>query len=137
MPNISETRDLTSLGYVVTESRKEWEDQILSLSQIIVEGLNTSYINKLAETKGCRDKGLASIKQLGKILESISISQEDIKTIINPLNELWQLRSAIVAHHGGTPPKGDLRLHFRELLTNCDSSLLKLAELVRTGCLVQ
>lgn len=137
MPNISETRDLTSLGYVVTESRKEWEDQILSLSQIIVEGLNTSYINKLAETKGCRDKGLASIKQLGKILENISISQEDIKTIINPLNELWQLRSAIVAHHGGTPPKGDLRLHFRGLLTNCDSSMLKLSKLVKTGCLVQ
>jgi len=137
MPKISETRDLTSLGYVVTESRKEWEDQILSLSQIIVEGLNTSYINKLAETKGCRDKGLASIKQLGKILENVPIPQEDMKIIINPLNELWRLRSAIVAHHGGNPPKGDLRLHFRELLINCDSAMLKLTELVKTGCLVK
>ena len=66
MPQVPETRDLTFLGYVITESRKEWEDQILALSQIIVEGLNTSYINKLAKSQGCRDESLGSIKQLGE-----------------------------------------------------------------------
>jgi len=137
MPNISETRDLTFLGYVVTESRKEWEDQILALSQVTVEGLNTSCINKLAEAQGCRDGKLGSIKQLGRILESASLSPDDIKIIIYPLNEVWHLRSAIVAHSGGNPPKGDLRKHFRELLTNCDSAMLKLTELVKTGCLEQ
>jgi hypothetical protein len=137
MPKISETRDLTFLGYVVTESRKEWEDQILALSQVTVEGLNTSYINTLAEAQGCRDEKLGSIKQLGRTLESASLTPEDIKIIINPLNEVWHLRSAIVAHSGGNPPKGDLRIHFRELLTSCDSAMLKLAELVKTGCLVQ
>lgn len=137
MPQVSETRDLTFLGYVITESRKEWEDQILALSQIIVEGLNTSYINKLAKSQGCRDESLGSIKQLGRILENVSLSSEDIKIIINPLNELWLLRSSIVAHSGGHLPKRDLRIHFRELLTNCDSAMLKLAELVKTGCLVQ
>lgn len=62
---------------------------------------------------------------------------DDIKIIISPLNEVWHLRSAIVAHSGGNPPKGDLRKHFRELLTNCDSAMLKLTELVKTGCFEQ
>lgn len=137
MPQVPDTRDLTFLGYVITESRKEWEDQILALSQIIVEGLNKSYINKLAKSQGCHDESLGSIKQLGRILESVSLSPEDIKIIINPLNELWLLRSSIVAHSGGHLPKRDLRIHFRELLTNCDSAMLKLAELVKAGCLVQ
>ncbi|MHB8103342.1 MAG: hypothetical protein ACYDEF_14515 [Methanosarcina sp.] len=43
----------------------------------------------------------------------------------------------LVAHSGGNPPKGDLRKHFRELLTNCDSAMLKLTELVKTGCFEQ
>lgn len=136
MPDVSETCDLTFLGYVVTESRKEWEDQILALAKIIVEGLNTSYINKIAEAKECRDKNLGSLKQLGRILESFSLSSEEINTIIHPLNELWGLRSAIVAHSGGKPPKGDLRVHYRDLLTRCDTSMIKLAELVKAGYLV-
>ncbi|MGD9779624.1 hypothetical protein [Methanomethylovorans sp.] len=137
MPHVSETCDLTFLGYVVTESRKEWEDQILALAKIIVEGLNASYINKLAETYGCRDKSLASIKQLGKILESISLSSEDIKVIIDTLNELWYLRSAIVAHSGGEIPKGDLRVHYRNLLIKCDTAMMKLAEQVKKGSLMK
>jgi len=137
MPHVSETCDLTFIGYVVTESRKEWEDQILALAKIIVEGLNASYINKLAETYGCRDKSLGSIKQLGKILESISLSSEDIKVIIDTLNELWYLRSAIVAHSGGEIPKGDLRVHYRNLLIKCDTAMMKLAEHVKKGSLMK
>ncbi|MFX1521448.1 MAG: hypothetical protein ACFFCD_16185 [Promethearchaeota archaeon] len=137
MANVSETCDLTFLGYVVTDSRKEWEDQILALAKIIVEGLNASYINKFAEVKSCRDKKLGSIKQLGKVLECISLPSEDIKIIIDTLNELWLLRSAIVAHSGGKPPKGNLRVHYRKLLTNCDLAMLKLAEFVKNGSLVQ
>ncbi|MDK2892989.1 hypothetical protein [Methanohalophilus sp.] len=137
IPQVSETCDLTFLGYVVTDSRKEWEDQILVLAKIIVEGLNKSYINELAEAKRCRDKNLGSIKQLGRILECVSLSPEDIKITIDPLNELWRLRSAIVAHAGGDPPKEKLSIHFKKLLTDCDSAMQKLAELVKTGTLLQ
>ncbi|NSW82201.1 MAG: hypothetical protein HPY90_02850 [Syntrophothermus sp.] len=135
MPQVPETRDLTFLGYVVTESRKEWEDQILALAQILVEGLNASYINKLAEARGCRDEKLGSIKQLARILEYAALPSDEIKFIIEPLNELWYLRSAIVAHAGGNPPRGDLRQHFRSLVEKCDLAMRKLSELVKTGCL--
>ncbi|MFZ2641635.1 MAG: hypothetical protein WA117_11605 [Verrucomicrobiia bacterium] len=132
MPKIPDTRDLAFLGYVVTDSRKEWEDQVLALAQILVDGLNTGCINKLAEAKGCRDPKLASGKQLAGLLEAGGLPNEEVRGITSPLAELWDLRSSI-AHPGGSRPSTDLRKHFRELLERCDRAMRRLAELVDAG----
>jgi hypothetical protein len=123
------------LGYVLTESRKEWEDQILALAQVLVEGLNASYINKLSERYGARDPKLAAGKQLSKLLEALGVTADEVSKITSPLAEVWGLRSTIVAHQGGKLPDGDLRVHFRGLLERADTAMQRLVEIVQSGLL--
>lgn len=136
MPKLPDTRNLDFLGYVVTESRKEWEDQVMTLAQILVEGLNASYIYRLAEARSCRDLDLKAGKQLAKIMEQSGMSPEDVKAITAPLAELWDLRSSLIAHPGCKLPASDLRKHFRGLVERCDSTVRRLAQLVEEGFFV-
>lgn len=135
MPNSPETRDVRFLNYVITDSVKEWEDQILALAQILVDGLCTDSIKKLAEYQSCRDNELGSRKQLIKCLEKLRVSREDISIFSDPLNTLWKLRSSIVAHAGGEYPKGSLRVHYRNLIEKCDKAMRKLADFIKDGTL--
>lgn len=123
------SRDIDFINYVLTDSPKEWEDQVQALEQIIVEGLNDSHIIRLAEASGCRDaeKQLKSLRLLEKVLLARDAKQDVVDAIIKPLIELRQLRKDI-AHPGGRPPSGDLRQHYRELLARCDSAMRNLTD---------
>jgi len=131
MPSMPDTRDISFLNYIVTDSPKEWEDQILVLGQILGEGFARKQINKIAESFGCRDEKLGSIKQLGLILQKLGIS--DWEKITCPIVDAWDLRSKAVAHPGSARPKVDLKAHYKELLTRCDESMHELANLVKRG----
>lgn len=127
-------RDLDFLGYVVIESRKEFEDQVMALVQIVVEGLNRGEINRLGDELGCReDNQLGSLKQLGKVLEALTVDPATRETILKPLFEIQAIRSASIAHKGSAITTGDQRQVFRDLLTSCDNAMRALAELVRAG----
>ncbi|MFT3840764.1 MAG: hypothetical protein QM723_27485 [Myxococcaceae bacterium] len=127
-------RDLNFLGYVVTSSRKEFDDQVAALVQIVVEGLNRGEINRLGDELGCReDKQLGSLKQLGKVLDSLKVDPSVSKLILDPLVEVQGIRSKSVAHRGSSPITGDQRQVFRDLLASCDKAMRALAELVRKG----
>ena len=130
MPDLPKTRDIKSLNYVVTESIKEWEDQIHILEQILIDGLCTQSINKLAEYLGCRNKELASLKQLIKCLETFSIEKNEITIFSDPLLKLRKLRSSVVDHPGKNYPKGDLKKHNRMLIEDCDKAMRKLADFI-------
>lgn len=131
MPKSPETRDIKFLNYVVTDSVKEWEDQILALAQILVDGLVSRSINRLAEHLACRDKTLKSLKQMIKCLEILSIPKDDVSIIQRPLREVWDLRSSIVAHPGTGYPEGDLKIHYGNLVKSCDEAMRKLAEFIK------
>lgn len=127
-------RDLNFLGYVVTSSRKEFDDQVTALVQIVVEGLNRAEINRLADELGCReDKQLGSLKQLSKVLDSLKVDPALSKLILDPLIEAQGIRSKSIAHRGSLPITGDQRHVFRDLLARCDRSVRTLADLVRKG----
>jgi len=135
-PKSSRTKDIKYLNYVVTESTKEWEDQIMVLYQILIEGLNSKTIKKIANMYKCREKELKSVKQLIKCLEVLKITKSDIEIISKPLLELIRLRSKIVAHVTDEEyPDGDLILHYKNLLEQCDKSMSKLAKLIKDGVL--
>jgi hypothetical protein len=126
---------LDNLNYVVTDSKKEWKDQILVLAQILIDGLNKKAINTLAKYLNCSDNELGSIKLLSVCLEKAGISSDDIKIIIDPLPNLWDLRSNVVAHPNKCYPKCNLKNQFKNLLENCDKSMRKLAEIINRGSL--
>ena len=135
MPDLPKTRSIKSLNYVVTESTKEWEDQILILEQILIEGLCTQSINQLAVSLGCRDEKLASLKQLIKCLETLGIDKNEINIFGDPLLKLRKLRSSVVAHAGKNYPKEDLKKHYRMLIKDCDKAKRKLADFINRGLL--
>lgn len=130
LPNVPNPNLIDNLCYVDTNSKKEWEDQILILSKILIDGLNKKTINKISKEFDCYDDKLGSINLLAKVLENIKVPLDEIETIINPLNSLWYLRSNIVAHPHKTYPKGDLRKQFRDILVKTDKSIHKLVEII-------
>lgn len=134
MPNLPKTRDIHFLNYVVTDSTKEWEDQISAIYQILIEGLQAKNIKLIANNLECREKGLKSVKQLIKCLEALNIHEETIDIIVMPLFELIDLRSKLVAHTTSKEyPEEDLKVQYRNLLEKCDKSMRKLADLINQG----
>jgi hypothetical protein len=69
-------------------------------------------------------------------MDHAGLSVEEVTSIMGPLAEVWNLRCSIIAHVGGSLPKGDLGNHFRALLQRCDSTMRRLAELVESGMFV-
>lgn len=123
--------DLSRLTYVVTESRKEWQDQILLLAKVIVEGLRKPTLRKIATYLQCDDSQLGSIKLLKTCLQKKQIEASRMEIVTEPLESLWHLRSSIAAHAGGSVPDEDLKLHYRQLALGCDTSMQELASLIR------
>jgi len=136
MPDLPKTQDLDFLGYVVTSSRKEWEDQVLALSRILVDGLDRSSIQNLARTRSCFDPMAGSITQLDRLLTAAAVDSEVQGEIVTCLQEVQRLRSSKVAHPGGHLPAGDLRVKYRELVQRCDGVVRQLAAIVESGVLL-
>lgn len=133
MPKLSRASDVDALGYVLTDSTKEWEDQILILAKIIVEGLNSARINKLAVARNCRDEKLASIKQLKVLLVSSGLEAEKVERIISPFADVQEFRTKLVAHSGQGRYPHDRVSHFRDLLQRTDVAMRDLGKVVGEG----
>ena len=105
------------------------------MAQILIDGLNKKTINTLAKYLNCFDNKLGSIRLLSVCLKKAGTSSDDIKIIIDPLLNLWDLRSNIVAHPNKCYPKCNLKNQFKNLLKNCDKSMRKFAEIINSGSL--
>ena len=123
------TRDLNSLNYMFTNSQLEWETQILRLAHIIIEGFEKGAIERCARYAGCSDKALGSIRQLDRLLERHDCTVR--AAIIEPLDEVQNIRSKAVAHAGKLTPPSNPRDEFRRILSDCDKSMRELARLIR------
>lgn len=132
---------LEQLHYVVTNSKKEWEDEILKLEKIIIEGFKN--VKQVAKALNCLRKDYGSIKLLGEVLHSKKIDSDVAKNIIEPLEELNKLRSSAgIAHRAGENKDamlkkiisecGTFKAHFRDMISRCDQSFGMLMELIKT-----
>ncbi|HEC99655.1 MAG TPA: hypothetical protein ENN18_04665, partial [Proteobacteria bacterium] len=81
------------LNYPVTDSVKEWVDEIHTLDKLVVEGLKKSFLKEIATSMNCYDSKLGTIKLLKKILEAKGIDGHEINEIISPLEEIHFLRT--------------------------------------------
>jgi hypothetical protein len=132
----------TQLNYVVSDSVKEWADEIQTLDKLVVEGLNHSYLKKMGESLKCYKPNLGSIKLLGAILQARGINNQEIEQIISPLGEIQFLRTKFSAHVSDTTEKdqirkkiisehGTLRSHFRNLVEKTDKGIKLLLDIQR------
>ncbi len=128
-------KQLAKLTYVLTDSAKEWEDQILELAKVLGDGLSKHELRKIAKYLKCDDPDLGSIKLLKKCLEVKKLDAEDIQRVTQPLQTLYGLRSTIAAHAGRSAPDEDLKQHYRKIVEACKEAMDRLAELIRAGYL--
>ena len=128
-------KQLAKLTYVLTNSAKEWADQILELAKVLGDGLSKHELRKVAKYLNCDDSQAASINLLKKCLEAKGLASEDIQAIIQPIQTLYGLRSTIAAHAGRSTPNEDLKQHYRRLVEACKEAMERLAELIRAGYL--
>jgi hypothetical protein len=135
----------TQLNYVVSNSLKEWSDEIDTLDKLVIEGLRPPYLKKLAKSMNCYDEKLAPIKLLKQILVKKGIDQGEIDIIISPLTDIHHLRTKFSGHIGGQEAKqirkelisnhGSLKNHFRNILERVDQAIKEILELTTKGYL--
>jgi len=130
-------KQLAKLTYILTNSTKEWADQILELAKVLGDGLSKHELRKVAKHLKCDDDPNAgSINILKKSLEAKRLDAEAVQTIIQPLQTLYGLRSSGgIAHIGKNAPNEDLKQHYRKLVAACKEAMERLAELIRSGYL--
>lgn len=128
-------RGTSRLNHVVTESSKEWEDQILELAKVLVDGLNKSSIKAIAMDANCYDSRLGSIKLLESCLNAKGVEKEVIDNIIHPLANLYKLRSSIVAHSDDRAPCKNLAKNYDAIVRACAESFKTLSSLIEKGVL--
>jgi hypothetical protein len=129
------------LNYVVSNSKKEWQDEILNLAKILIEGFNNKYLKKLSKHLNCYNSEYGSIKILEECLKVKRVDVEIINNIISPLKTLQSLRSKEVVHLRTSDIKNitkkfvSLKEHFRHILSQCEKSINALSEIVKSKTL--
>ncbi len=123
-------KQLARLTYVMTDSTKEWEDQILELAKVLVDGLQKGELRKIAKVLKCDNPQLGSRMLLKLCLEAKGLDAENVKVINDPLYRLFELRSTVAAHAGRSAPNEDLKLHHKKLVEECKQAMENLAELI-------
>jgi hypothetical protein len=126
-----EARDL--VHYPVSTSAKEWADEILALSQMVVEGFLPKQLKLIASRLSAEfEPHLGSLKLLEAILEAKGRSADEAKTTVSPLRELQHLRTKVKGHltsegkvllHEARRKHGSLSTHFRYLSEQCDRAM--------------
>lgn len=132
-PNIENV--LHKMQYVVTESSKEWSDQILELSKVIIDGLEKSNIRCVAKALGCDDPEKGSIKLLCACLRARGIDEDVVTQVCDPLISLQKVRSQCSAHGGGQIPQTNLKDDYRRRVSEINQAMHTLAELINEGVL--
>jgi hypothetical protein len=117
------------INRVHTDNEKEWGDSLLLLDQIVIESIDNSVVQSLANKLGCLDPKLGSIKQLQNIFLTLGYDN----AFLEPLSELHYLRSKIKGHKQGTEAKeiinkirkehGSFQVHSLSLLSKINESI--------------
>jgi hypothetical protein len=123
-------KQLAKLTYVFTDSAKEWEDQMLELAKVVVDGLREKEIRKIAKVLNCNDTQFKSLHLLKSCLETKGLDEEIVQTINEPLRRVYELRSTIAAHPGRSAPNEDLKKHHKILVQECKQAMESLTELI-------
>lgn len=120
--------------YPVTESNKEWKDEILLLDQLLVEGFKEKWLRGKARELGRNPKEQdRSLALLEECLAGLGFEEDHARSILSPLRKLRDLRNKLVAHASGETAKrlkketlnehGNYRNHYKALVTKCNETV--------------
>jgi hypothetical protein len=134
------------LHYPVTDSPEEWAGELLILDQLLFEGLERSYFKTKAESLACAvDSRWNALRFIKEILVTAGVDPNEIDAVVNPLQELHELRSKMKGHASGQDAKkmrvrlikehGSLKKHFTALVEKCDHAVSLIRDMVQNGIL--
>jgi hypothetical protein len=87
---------LDAVLYPVTESAKEWGDELLTLDQVIIEGFVSKELRILAKQLSTQvDKEWGSLRIIEAMLPSLGVPADQAAITIAPLRTLHMLRTAM------------------------------------------
>ena len=120
--------------YPVTESNKEWKDEILLLDQMLVEGFKEKWLRRKAGELGRSPKEQdRSLVLLEECLAGLGFEEGHARSIVSPLRELHNLRDKLGAHAPGKTAEklkkealsehGSYRNHYKALVTECNETV--------------
>ncbi len=93
---------LDHLNYPLTSAHKPWDDAIIDLAKVVVEGLELAALKKLAKARGrIEDPKWGSIRWLREALIGVGVEEERAMELATPLDQLQRLRSKLSAHASG------------------------------------
>jgi hypothetical protein len=123
-----------AVRYPVTDSTKEWGDEVLALDQFLVEGFLIKPLQEIAQAKGRQvENAWGSLRVLQEVLIAHKCTEEQAKSLVLPLQKLHRLRTEVRGH--ATSEKkakaeleartnfGTFRAAFIHLVTDCDKAL--------------
>ena len=125
---------LESLNYPYSNSTDEWEEEILKLDQVIIEGFNEKWLRKKAAELGIlTDPSYRSLKLIEELLKGFGYEEDHAKSIMSPFREIHNLRSKLKGHTSGEEAallrKNALiqfrsyHMHYRNVISECIESL--------------
>lgn len=121
----------TAARYPLSESPKEWADEIMALDQLLVEGFQVKALKALAATKGVTiESSWASLRVLQELLTGFGKTKEEAEALMQPMKHLHYLRTPLKGHAAVSDRKalelkaktdfGTFRAHFTHIAENCD-----------------
>lgn len=97
--NESDSHYYKSFRIPLTNEQKDFDEQLSSLSKIILESINIKEINKYFKHNSIDiDDDLKGINRLKIYIKSIGYNEEDTESKIGYFNMLYDLRSKMTAH---------------------------------------
>lgn len=120
--------------YPYSDSKDEWEDELLNLHQLIVEGFSARWLRKKAKEFGRNpDARLGSLKLLEECLLGFGFEEKHAYGTMTPFHILNDLRVKLKGHASGTEALelqkkaltdfGSYFSHYSNLCKECDESL--------------
>ena len=129
-----------AVRYPVTDSTKEWGDEILALDQYLVEGFLLKPLRDVVEAGGRTvEQKWASLRVLQEVLILKGCNEEQAKALVLPMQKLHALRTDVRGHAAITKKMkaesdartefGTFRAHFTQLVTDCEKALAEVLRL--------
>lgn len=93
---------IEQIHYPLTSAHAGWDDTVLDLAKIIVEGLDRASLRAIANQHQRQgEPTFASIRWLREALQGLGLEEADAIESVSPLVELQAFRSKMSAHAGG------------------------------------
>lgn len=94
---------LEHLNYPLTASFKTWDDAIIDMAKLAVEGLEHKALTAFAKKSNCAlDPKWGSIRRLKEILICVGVDDQYAGELVSPFEQIQFLRTKLSAHAGAT-----------------------------------